>query len=471
VIQDKVLQNIIELNLIQKKDFILIGVSGGIDSLALLHVLLGLKDKLSLKLCVIHVNHMLRGEEADLDQAFVLEYCRGNNLQVIIKKQDVCKIAKEQNLSIEEAAREVRYKIFHEVGKTFGDYKIAVAHHRNDQAETILMHIIRGTGVDGLKGMEFVSGKIIRPFLNISREEIEDYVRYHSLTPRVDSSNQETLYMRNRLRLELMPFIFDKFGVDITKNLLRLSEIVKDEDQFVQNLSHEVYEEVLKAQNPSEVILDFEKFANIHIAMKRRIVRRIIKFLKGNLKGIQKINIEKAIDFIDQGRVGTVIDLPAHIFLYKHYKEIRFLQEERKRSLLSQKNFLETRFENKSEILVDNLWIKKEIINIQTTAENICRRNSKELVQFFDYEKIQRGGCEILFRYRRNGDRIKLFENGRQKIKDYFINHKVDGYKRDQILLLACGNEILWIIGYAVTLNFAIDESTKTILKIEVLKK
>ncbi len=471
MIQEKVLQNISEFNLIKKNDIVLIGVSGGTDSLALLHLFLGFREKFSLKLYVVHVNHMLRGKEADLDEKFVYEYCQGNKIQVIIKKQDVHKIAKEKNLSLEEAAREVRYKIFHEVGKTLGDYKIAVAHHMNDQAETIFMHIMRGTGIDGLKGMDYVSGKIIRPFLNIPRKEIEDYVHIHGLTPRTDSSNKECIYTRNRVRLELMPFINNKLGVDITKNLVRLSEILKDEDDFVQNFCDDVYETVLKKQNLSEVIIDSEKLSKEHIAIKRRIIRKILKFLKGNLKGMQKVNIEKASEFIEQGRVGTVIHLPANISIYKHYHEIRFYQEAVRDSLYERRELFEAKFENTNKMLVDNMWIKREIFEVQSPPRDLFKRKSKELVQYFDYDKIQKADGEIVIRRRRNGDRIKLFEKGRQKIKDYFINHKIDAYKRDQIFLLACRNEILWIIGYAVTLNFAIDESTTRILKIEVLEK
>ncbi|MDI3312535.1 MAG: tRNA lysidine(34) synthetase TilS, partial [Thermoanaerobacterium sp.] len=208
-----------EYKMIEKGDKIVIGVSGGPDSICLLNLLLEMKEKYELKLYVVHVNHMLRGADADSDALFVKNVCKGINIPFFLFKEDVRKYAEEKGLSEEAAGREIRYNAFSEVLKKVGGDKIAIAHNKNDVAETILLNILRGAGTAGLVGIKPVNGYIIRPLIRTTRDEILDYLTSKDLGYVIDATNKEDVYRRNRIRLKLIPFIEENFDIDIVENL------------------------------------------------------------------------------------------------------------------------------------------------------------------------------------------------------------------------------------------------------------
>ena len=232
MLEEKVRKTIREYNLIEKNDSIVVGVSGGPDSMTLLSILLKLKEEFNLKIYVAHVNHMLR-ENAIKDEEYVKEFCKKNNIEMFIKKANISEIAKKEKIGLEEAGRNARYNFFEEILKNTESNKIAIAHNINDKVETIIMNTLRGSGVSGLKGIEPKRKKYIRPLIEIERHEIEKYCIENEINPRHDESNDDNTYTRNKIRNIIIPYIRNEFNPNIIKTLNRLSEIIKEEDEYV----------------------------------------------------------------------------------------------------------------------------------------------------------------------------------------------------------------------------------------------
>ena len=226
--KQKILETIKKYNLIKENDSIVIGVSGGPDSICLLHVLSELKKELNFKIYVAHINHMLR-EEADEETEYVKEFCRNLGIECYIKRIDVVEIANNLKRGTEETGRQIRYEFFNEILEKTSSNKIATAHNNNDKVETILMNILRGSGLSGLKGIEAIRDeKFIRPLIETSREEIEKYCVDNNLNPRIDKTNNENIYTRNKVRNVVIPYIKQEFNPNILKTINRLSEVATD---------------------------------------------------------------------------------------------------------------------------------------------------------------------------------------------------------------------------------------------------
>lgn len=297
-LQDKVLKTIQKYNLIQSGDSIVIGVSGGPDSMTLLNVLINLKQKLGIsKIVVATVNHMIR-EEAEEETKFVENFCKSHGIEFYLKKVDVQEEAKSKKTSTELAGRNVRYDFFEEVLKKTGSNKIATAHNLNDNAETVLMNLLRGSGVSGLKGIEKIrDGKFIRPIIECKRSEIEQYCVDNKLNPRYDKTNNENTYTRNKIRNMLIPYIEENFNPNIVDSLNRLSTIATKEDEYIHKIVENSFENIMITADISkkEIILDLKKFNELDEVIKSRLILYTISEILGTSQGIEKIHIEDII--------------------------------------------------------------------------------------------------------------------------------------------------------------------------------
>ena len=327
--KQKILQTIKKYSLIENGDSIVIGVSGGPDSICLLHVLNELKNELNFKIYVAHINHMIR-EEADLETEYVKEFCNKIEVDCFVKRIDVVKIATELKKGTEETGRQVRYEFFNEILEKTNSNKIATAHNNNDKAETIIMNILRGSGTTGLKGIEPIrDNKFIRPLIDITREEIEEYCINNNLNPKIDKSNNENIYTRNKIRNVVIPYIKQEFNQNIIKTINRLSEVITEENEYLNKITQETFNEinvgadlVPAQQNKNEnksitkpvgatssrphfeeipqikestIILDLKQFNNLELVIKRRLILYTINELLGSTEGIEKINIDDII--------------------------------------------------------------------------------------------------------------------------------------------------------------------------------
>ena len=262
--------------------------------MTLLSILLKLKEEFNLKIYVAHVNHMLR-ENAIKDEEYVKEFCEKNNIEMFIKKANISEIAKKEKIGFEEAGRNARYNFFEEILKNTESNKIAIAHNLNDKVETIIMNTLRGSGVSGLKGIEPKRKKYIRPLIEIERHEIEKYCIENEINPRHDESNDDNTYTRNKIRNIIIPYIRNEFNPNIIKTLNRLSEIIKEEDEYVQSKTEKIFKEILLTNEKNKIELDPRKFNDQEKVIQKNLILLAIKKVKGSTQGIEKVNIDDII--------------------------------------------------------------------------------------------------------------------------------------------------------------------------------
>lgn len=280
--EEEVLKTITKYNLIQSGDKIILAVSGGPDSIFMLDILKKIKEKLNFEIIVAHVNHKIR-EEADSDEEYVKNYCKKNQIECYTKRIDVIKYANNKKIGTEEAGREVRYDFFEELLIKTKANKIAVAHNKNDKVETIIMNLLRGTGTLGLKGIEPIrDNKYIRPIIEINRDSIEKYCEENNLNPRIDKTNFENTYTRNKIRNIVIPYIQKEFNPNIIEGISRLSEIATEEDYFINNVTKEKYQEMLINCREEEIVLNLKIFNAQDKVIKKRLVLYTITKLMGS---------------------------------------------------------------------------------------------------------------------------------------------------------------------------------------------
>ena len=300
-------------SLIETYDNVLIGLSGGADSMALLYILLELQEEMDFNILVAHVNHGVRGDDAKRDQKFVKDQAEKLNLPYYTKDVDMVGYGKEKGITSEEAGRELRYGFFRDILKSVGGGKVAVAHNKNDQAETLIMRFMRGTGVDGLKGMEYIAGDIIRPILGIDRADIERYIETNNIEIVTDMTNFQNIYNRNKIRLELVPYIEENFNPSIIEAMWRMSEISSIDSDFLNVHSEKIYEKNLKIKDDEKIVLDAKGFEGIHPSMSQRIIRKSILEFGSSLQGISEAQISNVMDLIEKKETGKEVHLSNNI--------------------------------------------------------------------------------------------------------------------------------------------------------------
>ena len=294
--EEKVLKIIKKYNLIENGDKIVVGVSGGPDSITLLNILKNIKKNkyIDFEIIVCHINHMIR-QEALEDEEYVKKYCKTNNIECYVKKIEVEKMAEIQKIGTEEAGRKARYEFFNEILEKTNSNKIATAHTKNDNAETVLMNIIRGSGTTGLKGIEAKRDNLIRPLIECNREEIENYCEINNLNPRVDKTNFENIYTRNKIRNLLIPYIKKNFNPNIIEAINRLSDLSRKENEYLDRVTKQAYNNIVVEKQENQIILDLKKFNLLEEVIKSRLVLYTINMLFGTRNGIEKKHIEDII--------------------------------------------------------------------------------------------------------------------------------------------------------------------------------
>ena len=284
-------------DLIQDGDKIVLGVSGGPDSMCMLDMMRELKEEknINFEIYVAHINHMIREEAID-DEKYVQNYCLKHNIEFFVKRADVQKIANDKKIGTEEAGRKVRYDFFEEVLQKTGSNKIAIAHNKNDKIETIIMHLLRGSGLSGLKGIEPIrDNKYIRPLIECERQEIEQYCENRKLQPRIDKTNFENEYTRNKIRNIVIPYIKKEFNPNIIQTLSRLSEVATDESNYIDLQTQKIYNKLLIEKSDKQIILKLKEFNQQENVIQKRLVLKTIKELNGSTDRIEKIHIEDII--------------------------------------------------------------------------------------------------------------------------------------------------------------------------------
>lgn len=447
-------------SLFNRGDRVIVGLSGGADSVCLLHVLLSLSTRFDLTIFAIHINHMLRGPESDQDEEYVTELCEKLGVKLLVKQANIKETADQKGLSIEEAGREARYELFDIAANEVNASRIAVAHNKNDQAETLLMRMIRGTGLEGLKGIEHKRGSIVRPLLDVSRKEIEAYCEQYDLKPRTDSSNLESIYTRNRIRLDLIPGINKLFNTDITETFYRMANLLKEDNEYIEENAVIIYNQCILNQKVKEIRLDISKILSCHTAISKRIIRMAVKHVKGNTKGIESIHIDKVLEAICGGKTGVKLHLPCGVRIKVSYNELIVTSGTTEEEPV----FFEKSVNIPGVTTVPELNLRIEAELVRYDDVETARLNEKSFIQIFDFDKLSKG---INIRNRRNGDVFKpLKSNGTKKLKEYFIDNKFPRDLRNELPMIAYEKEIVWIVGYKISDKFTVTENTKSVLKL-----
>lgn len=294
MLEEEVLKTIKDNNLINEGDKIVIGVSGGPDSICLLHLLNNLKDTLKITIYVAHINHSIR-EVADMETKYVQDFCKKIGVECFVKKEDILSLAKKQKKGTEEVGRQVRYSFFDEVLEKTNSNKIATAHNSNDRAETVILNILRGSGISGLKGIEAIRDqKYIRPLINTDRESIEKYCEENKLEPQIDETNKENIYTRNKVRNVVIPYIKKEFNQNIIKTINRLSIVATEENDYLMKITKQEYANISNIEN-GIITLDLKRFNNLELVIKRRLILYTINEAIHTTNGIEKVNLDDIV--------------------------------------------------------------------------------------------------------------------------------------------------------------------------------
>ncbi|ABW17993.1 tRNA lysidine(34) synthetase TilS [Alkaliphilus oremlandii] len=453
---DKIKKTIHENNLIEWGDRIIVAISGGPDSVCLLHNLYQLREEYNLELYGAHLNHNFRGIDAQVDAQYVANLCEELNILCFIKSMDVPQYAKEKGLSSEEAGRILRYEFFDEIAEQVGANKIAVAHNENDQAETVLMRLLRGTGLQGLTAIHINRGRIIRPLLGVDRKSIEEYCEKYQLSPRIDKTNLESIYKRNKIRLELIPYLEEHYNPNIIENLVRTAEILKEDFDFIEEQSREIYSGLMTNQNEFSLTLPLEAIRNLHPAIKSRVIRLAAEQLLGRQEILEYKHVQNVLDLVEKGATGKKTALPLGLIAKISYENLCFTTEAE-----------ESRAYEYELPLEDFLYLEE----LDGTFEaRVFERNQTQEIsrdkycKCFDYDQIKN---TLNVRNRREGDKFyPLGLTGSKKLKDFFIDYKIDRDERERMPLVCDGNEIMWVVGLRISEKYKITDKTTRILEV-----
>ena len=437
--------------LIKRNDKIVIGVSGGPDSVCLFDVLVKLRDKYNLKLFVVHINHSIR-KEADIEQEYVRDLCKKYNVQFFYKKLDVKQIAESEKKSLEEVARNIRYNEFFKVKDSVNANKIAVAHNANDNIETMLMNLTRGAGLVGLCGIQKENGDIIRPLLDVTREEILKYVETNELKVFFDKTNYESDYTRNKIRNIIIPE-FLKINPSFIETSARCLNVLEGQKNILLEVVEKKYNEV----RVDKGILNKSEFLKMPYEIQLEVLRKAIYEYNGNLVDISFNNLSNAINIISSAQSGKIVEIFPDLMIEISYDLLKFCK--------GKKDEIEFCYEIKLDGETYIPELNKKIISKIVSVDKVPSKYEDKNKCFFDVEKI---GKKVYVRNKREGDFISLSGmEGKKTLKKFFSDLKIAVDERNRIPIIATDNETVWIVGYRSSKKFLKDKNTKEVIILE----
>ena len=433
-------------------DRIIVALSGGADSVCLLVVLNELKDELGISLKAVHVHHGLRGLEADRDSEYARELSRSLGVPFSCTHVDAAGYAKEHKMSVEEAGRHLRYEIFEKERMEFCGNKIAVAHHADDQAETILYHLFRGTGLKGLGGIRPMRDRIVRPLLSVSKEEILAYLKEKGISYCEDSTNSHTDYARNRIRGFLLPNIREQINPRASENILHAGEMAAKANEYLEKQAENFLKEwgsrktdEIGAVTAYEV--GTERLLLEDDIIKTYVIRTMIRSVRASMKDITMTHVESVKALLSAPK-GKQVDLPGGLLAVR----------------ISDGLWIKNKNQNES---VDN---SKDLLLPEVDFQVFPYKKGQEIpkngyTKWFDYDKIK---CALSVRYRKTGDYMTLAGGGKKTVKAFMIDEKVPREEREKIPIIADGSHVLWVIGYRISEYYKITDDTHTVIQMQL---
>lgn len=446
--------------LLDHGDRVLIGLSGGADSVCLFLVLLALQEELGLSLIAVHVNHNLRGEEADADERFCEELCKKYDVELYKVSAPVAELAKENGWTLEEAGRNARYAAFEEWKEKLQCNKVAVAHHKNDQAETVLFQLFRGSRLKGLAGMEAKRGEIIRPLLCVTREEIEAFLAKENQSFCIDRTNLEEDYTRNCLRNSILPEVH-RFQPKAIEHVAETAEYIGRVEQYLERQTRELYVCAASGEN-GQVRLSVPVLLNSEPLLAERVLYRALCAVAGQKKDITAVAVEQCMELLHK-QTGKQAHLLQGLTVVREYENIRIFKGQEEET---ETDLPVTGFPFAAEILQGSATLHLTLVEIsENTAETIEKMGGipkSSYTKWYDYDTIN---SSVSLRTPRAEDEISLYVDGRGKrVFDVMADAKIPGWERSRIPVLAAGNRVLWIPFVRSSEAFRVTDQTKRIL-------
>ena len=456
---EKVKSYVDKWQMLQSEDCVITGVSGGADSVCLLFVLTKLQKEIGFRMVAVHVNHGLRGQEADEDEAYVRRLCEEHGILYESYFRNVELIAKNRKQSTEEAGREIRRACLEEALSKHEGTKIALAHHQDDNAETFLLNLARGTGLRGLGGIRPVKRNVIRPLLCVRRCDIEEYLKENNIMYRTDSTNQSDVYTRNRIRNHILPYMEENLNVKTVDHMNETMDQLRQVEDYLEEQTEYFCGQCVREIDTGYLIMQ-EAYAEVPKVIGPLLLRKVMADVCGKEKDLEAIHLRQLQELFDK-QTGRRLDLPYEMEARRVYAgvEIGLKKEE-----VAYEEEVCWRLE---EPEIHFSWGHRKVCcRIVDKTEIDGETDQKSYTKRFDCDIISGMVC---FRTRRQGDYITIHPDGRtQKLKSFFINEKVPHKDRDKLLIVADGNHVLWIEGYRVNPAFQITEHTKRVLEINI---
>lgn len=447
-VEQRIIKFITDNQLISEGDKLLVALSGGADSVFALNFFVKFRQKYDIEICAFHLNHSLRGSESDSDESFCISLCKKLNIEIYSEKTDVSEFATNEKLSLEEAGRKIRYKKLEEYLEISNSNKIVTAHNLDDNTETVLLNLFRGTGIRGLSGIPIKRGNIIRPFLTVSKSEIINYLNKAKMNFVQDSSNEKNEYKRNYLRNEIIPRIRENINEGIDKNILNFSQIVNNSEEFTKNLIKDLFYNFITIKE-SEIFISKE-ILSIDPYLVGEVIKRVIEEQFSadiNFKNI--FDIKKLLN----SQTGTNLELSQSLEAISEREYILI----RERIYFTDKSVFDLYFN--SEVNVGEFTIGCSTSEID--AVSITNNNE---IEYICSEKLKE---PLLLRRWESADKFKpLGLNGTKKISDFLTELKIPNSERKSKLVLLNENQIIWLVGHRIDESVKIEEKTKKVIKL-----
>ena len=462
MLSDRVKRTIDCHHLLEKGDRLIVGVSAGIDSMVLLHLLNAYRETYDLSLIVAHVNHGFRPEESEKEAELVRNEAGRLGFPFEYGKFNVKEFQKLGGFSPQDAARRIRFHFFSDLLQKHRAQKIALGHNADDQVETILLRLLRGSGLEGLKGiLPNRQGRIIRPLIEVWKEEIKSFGLEKRIPFLLDSSNLKKDYLRNGLRLALIPSIEKEYQPSFKEIVLRTSNFLREDNDYLEKGAEEVYRKIIIEENGS-LSFRVSEYRSLHRAIQWRVIKKVLERIctrQGGLDEGEWLNVHEICQKLEQSSPSFLLELPQGVWVEKRYERVLFgkgrikpIQPFEVQVVSSGRNFIEE--------------IGKEVVMEEASVDRFGDLSGPPHTAFMDYENLQ---FPLKIRNFRPGDRFQpLGTHGTQKLKEFFIDHKIPRFERANIPLVISAEMIAWVVGYRIDERVKVTEKTKRILKVTV---
>jgi len=459
---EQVRRTIDHYHLLEKGDRVIVGVSAGVDSMVLLHLLNAFRQEFDLFLIVAHIHHGLRPVESEREAELVQKESVRFGLPFEYGQFNVKEFGESEGFSLQDAARRIRFQFFHDLLKKYGGGKIALGHNADDQVETVLLRLLRGSGLKGLKGMLPIrEGRVIRPLLEVWKEEIEGFARENSISYLTDSSNLKGDYLRNRLRLNLIPLIEQDYQPGFRQAIIRTSTILREENDFIEKEAGEAYQKIAYEEG-GEIVFKFSAYQSLHKAIQWRVIQRVLERMDGgsNMDEGEWSDVNLIYRRLQQPPASLLLELSHGLSLEKRYDRV-LLRRERPRTIPP----FEVEINVPGRTYIRE--IEREVVVEEREWSESMRPDDFRKVAILDFYSLQ---FPLRMRNFRPGDRFQpMGTQGTQKLKEFFIDHKIPKFERPSIPLLISGEMIAWIVGYRIDERFKVTAKTERVLRVEVL--